>query len=123
MSKLSTDKVASISHDMSRTMFFKPIMSDNHTQSICGGKGVNQSIPTCHHCGIIGHTRPNCFQITSQQPWNKTIVPRKDEPGFEEQVSMLSDQVKLISKKLASLTPNDQRSVLVKNHKKASKQV
>jgi hypothetical protein len=36
---------------------------------------------------------------------------------------MLSDQVKLISKKLASLTPNDQRSVLVKNHKKASKQV
>jgi hypothetical protein len=37
------DKVASISHDMSvhRTMFIKPIISHNHTQSICGGKGVN----------------------------------------------------------------------------------
>jgi hypothetical protein len=51
------------------------------------------------------------------------LVPRKDEPGFEEQVKKLSDQVKLISEKLAYLTPNEQRSVLVNNHKKASKQV
>jgi hypothetical protein len=36
---------------------------------------------------------------------------------------MLSDQVKLISEKFAYLTPNKQRSVLVNNHKKASKQV
>jgi hypothetical protein len=117
------DKVASISYDMSvhRTMFIKPIISDNHTQPICGGKGVNQFIPTCHHCGITGHIRPNCFQISSQKPWNKTLVPRKDEPGFEEQVEMLSDQVKLISEKLAYLTPDEQRSVLVNNHKKASK--
>jgi hypothetical protein len=109
MSNLSMDKVASISHDMSvhRTMFIKPIMSHNHTQSICGGKGVNQSIPTCHHCGITGHIRANCFQIRSQKPWNKTLVPRKDEPGFEEQVKMSSDQVKLISEKLAYLTPNE----------------
>jgi len=53
---------------------------------------------------------------------NKTLVPRKDEPGFEEQVKMLSDQVKLISEKLAYLTPNEQRFVLV-NNQKASKQV
>jgi hypothetical protein len=46
----------------------------------------------------------------------------KDERGFEEQVKKLSDQVKLISEKLAYLTPNEQRSVLV-NNKKASKQV
>jgi hypothetical protein len=80
MSKFSMEKVASISHDMSvnRTMFIKPIMSHNHTQSICGGKWVNQSIPTCHHCGITGYIRPNCFQIRSQKPWNKTLVPRKD---------------------------------------------
>jgi hypothetical protein len=125
MSNLSMDKVASISHDMSvhRTMFIKHIMSHNHTQSICGGKGVSQSIPTCHHCGITGHIFPNRFPIRSQKPWNKTLVPRKDEPGFEEQVKMLSDQVKLISEKLAYLTPNEQRSVLVNNHKKAFKQV
>jgi hypothetical protein len=30
---------------------------------------------------------------------------------------MLSDQVKLISEKLAYLTPNEQRSVLVNNQK------
>jgi hypothetical protein len=98
------DKVASISHDMSvnRTMFIKPIMSHNHTHSICGDKGANQSIPTCHHCGVTGHIRPNCFQIRSQIPWNKTLAPRKYELGFEEQVNMLSDQVKLISEKLTS---------------------
>jgi hypothetical protein len=123
MSNLSMHKVASVSYDISvhRTMFIKPIMS--HTQSICGSKGVNQSIPTCHHYGVAGHIRPNCFQIRPQKPRNKTLAPRKDEPGFEEQVKMLSDQVKLISEKLAYLTPNEQRSVLVNNHKKTSKQV
>jgi len=85
-------------------------------------KGDNQSIPTCHHCGIVGHIRPNCFQIRSQKPWKETLIPRKDEPGFEEQVKMLSNQVKLISEKLAYLTPNEQRSVMV-NNQKASKQV
>jgi len=119
------DKFASISHDIyvHRTKFIKPIMSHNHTQSICGDKRANQSITTCHHCGVTSHIRPNCFQIRSQKPWNKNLVPRKDEPGFEEQVKMLSDQVKLISEKLAYLTPNEERSVLVNNHKKASKQV
>jgi hypothetical protein len=119
------DKVASVPHDMSihRTMFVKPIMSHSHTQSACKGKRENQSVPTSHHCGIIiGHIRPDFFQLRSQKPWNKTLVPRKDEPGFVEQVKMLSDQVKLISEKLAYLTPNERRSVLV-NNQKASKQV
>jgi hypothetical protein len=123
MSNLSMHKVSSVSHDMSihRTMFVNPIMS--HTQSICGSKGVNQSIPTCHHCGVTGHICPNYFQIRSQKPRNNTLAPRKDELGFAEQVKMLSDQVNLISEKLACLTPNEQRSVLVNNHKKTSKQV
>jgi hypothetical protein len=120
MSVLSMDKVASMSHDLSKTMFIKPIMS--HTQSVCKCKGDNQSIPTCHHSGIIGHIRSNCFQIRSQKPWKKTLIPRKDEPGFEEQDRMLSDQVKLISEKSAYLTPNEQRFALV-NNQKASKQV
>jgi hypothetical protein len=105
MSDLSMDKVASISHAMSvhRTMFIKPIMSHNHIQD----KGASHSIPTCHHCGVNGHIRPNCFHIRSQKPLNKSHAPRKDEPGFEEQVRKLSDQVKLISEKLAYLSPND----------------
>jgi len=121
MSDLSMDKVASISHAMyvHRTMFIKPSMSRNHTQD----KGASHSIPTCHHYGVNGHIRPNCFHIRSQKPLNKSHAPRKDEPGFEEQVNKLSDQVKLISEKLAYLSLNEQRSVLVNNHNKASKQV
>jgi hypothetical protein len=65
MPNLSMDKVAFVSHDMSihRTMFVKPIMSHSHTQS--KGKRENQSVPTCHHYGIIGHIHPDCFQLRS----------------------------------------------------------
>jgi hypothetical protein len=123
MSKLSMDNVVSISHDMNvhRTMFTKPIMSN--TRFVCKDKRANQSIPTCHHCSVSGHIRPNCFQIRSLQPWNKDLIPRKGEPGLEEQVSMLSNQVSLISEKLAYLTPNEQKSVLVKKYRKTCKQV
>jgi hypothetical protein len=83
---LSMDKIASISHDISvhKTMFIKPIMS--HTQSVCEGKGDKQSIPTCHHCGIVGHIRPNRFQIRSQKLWKKTLIPKKDEPGLKNKL-------------------------------------
>jgi hypothetical protein len=57
------------------------------------------SILIYHYCGISGHTRPNCFQLRSQMPWNKKHVPRDDEPGIRNQVNNLCDQVKLISKK------------------------
>jgi hypothetical protein len=121
MSKLNMDNVTSISHDMylHRTMFTKPVIS----HSVSKDTRANQSIPTCHHCGINGHIRQNCFQIRSQQPWNKSLIPRKEEPGLEEQVSMLSDLVSLISEKLAYLTPNEQKSVLVRKHRKTSKQI
>jgi hypothetical protein len=104
-SDLSIDKIAYVSHAMSvhRTMFIKPSMSHNHTQATYRDKGASHkncnSIPTCHHCGISGHIRPNCFQIHSQKPWDRSHAPREDEPGFENQVKNLSDQVKLISEK------------------------
>jgi hypothetical protein len=124
-SDLSIDKVTSVSHAMSvhRAMFIKPSMSHNHTQFSCEDKGASHSIPTCHHCGISGHIRPNCFQIRSQKPWNRSHVLREDEPVFENQVKNLSDQVKLISEKLGCLIPNEQRFVLANNKKKTSKQV
>jgi hypothetical protein len=104
----SIDSVASSSHAMPayRTMFVKPSMSKHHTYSTCGDMGKStkgtghknfNSIPTCHHCGISGNIFPNCFQIRSQNPWDKLHVPRKDEPGIENQVITLSDQVKLVS--------------------------
>jgi hypothetical protein len=72
---------------------------------------------------ISGHIRPNCFQIRSQKLWDKLHVPREGELGFENQVKNLSDQVKLISEKLESLTPNEKKSVLTNNKKKTFKQV
>jgi hypothetical protein len=130
---LSIDNIASVSHVMPahRTMFVKPSMSHNHTQFTCGDKGKTvkrtshknfKSIPTCHHYGIRGHIHPNCFQIRSKKPWDKLHVPREGELGFENQVKNLSDQVKLISEKLGSLTPNEKKSVLT-NKKNTSKQV
>jgi hypothetical protein len=70
VSELSIDKVASISHAMfvHRTMFIKPSMSHNHTQFTCEDEGASHSIPTCHHCGVNDHIRPNCFNIRSQKP-------------------------------------------------------
>jgi chorismate-pyruvate lyase len=44
-------------------------------------------------------------------------VPRKDEPGIENQVKTLSDQVKLISEKLGRFTPNEKKSLLLDKKK------
>jgi hypothetical protein len=107
-SSLSIDSIASVSHDMPghRTMFVKPSMSQHYTQATYGDKVkkvkglvIKMLIQSLFHCGISGHTRPNCFQIRSQKPWDKLHVPREGEPGFENQVKNLSDQVKLISEK------------------------
>jgi hypothetical protein len=61
-------------------------------------------IPTCHHCGVAGHTRPYCFQLRAQKPWSKKHAPQRNEPGIENQLKVLTDQVKLISEKLAELS-------------------
>jgi hypothetical protein len=125
---LSIDSFASSSHAMHayRTMFVKPSMSKHHTHSTCGDKGKNakgigyknfNSIPTCHHCGVSGHICPNYFLIRSQKPCDKQHVPRKDALGIENQVKTLSDQVKLISEKLGSLTPNKKKSIMLNKWK------
>jgi len=38
---------------------------------------------------LMEHIHPNCFHIRSQKPRNKSHAPRKDEPGFKEQVKKL----------------------------------
>jgi hypothetical protein len=37
----------------------------------------SRSLPTCHHCGIIGHIRPHCPQVRSQRPQIKKHDPNK----------------------------------------------
>lgn len=83
---MSNNNTSSSSHAMpiQRTMFIKPGMTTHHSHASTRNKGKRyNSIPTCYYCGIIHHTRPNCFQIRSHNPWDKKHVPRDDEPVLE----------------------------------------
>jgi hypothetical protein len=116
---MSNSNTSSSSHDMliHRTMFVKPGMSTHHSHASSRNKGTRyNSIPSCYYCGIMGHTRLNCFQICSQKPWDKKHEPRDDEPGIRNQVNNLCDQVKLISKKLESPTPYEKNLVMPKKN-------
>lgn len=65
---MNNNNATSSSHAMPihRIMFIKPGMSTHHSHASSRNKGKRyNSIPTCYHCGIIGHTRPNCFPIRS----------------------------------------------------------
>jgi hypothetical protein len=109
----------------SKIMFVKPKMKEIKTESMCLHKDVSMDrnrkfksqlkipqkrvsnskfIPTCYHCGIMGHTHPNCFQIRARQPWSTQNAPKKDDPRIGKQLLVLTTQVKLISEKLANLS-------------------
>jgi hypothetical protein len=85
--KCSSDKVglryvattdASNIASTSKTMFVKP--SIPNSQNACGDKGkiiVPKSLPTCHHCGMVGHIRSNCSQLNSSRAWKDTPMKNK----------------------------------------------
>jgi hypothetical protein len=118
---MSNNNTTSSSHAMPahRTMFVKPSMSTHYSSSRNGGKRY-KSIRTCHYCGIIGHTCPNCFQIRSQKTWVKKHVLRDNEPGIRNQINNLCDQVKLISEKLENPILFKKNSVMSKKEKNFS---
>jgi hypothetical protein len=39
-------------------------------------------VPTCHHCGKVGHIRPHCFNLKPHVQKNKNSVSRKDCEGL-----------------------------------------
>jgi len=119
---MSNNNTTSSSHAMPahRTMFVKPGMSTHYSSSTNIDKRY-KSIPTCHYCGIIGHTRPNCFKKCSQKPWDKKHVLKENEPGIRNQINNLCDQVKLISEKLENPTLFNKNSVMAKKEKDVSK--
>jgi hypothetical protein len=100
-------------------LFTKPDRVTHDSSSRNGGKRY-KSIPTCQHCGIIGHTRPNYFQILSQKPWVKKQVIRNNEPGIRNQINNLCDQVKLINEKLKNPTIFKKNSIMSKKEKDVS---
>jgi hypothetical protein len=102
-SGLGFDKfVASSSHvaSNSKIVFIKPEIFETHTACLEKKENVivhehvkaefeipvkkqskSKFIPTCFHCGIIGHTRPYCHQNHSQKPWTKMHDPKKGKIG------------------------------------------
>jgi hypothetical protein len=40
---------------------------------------TTRNLPTCHHCGTMGHIRPNCGQLNSPRTWNKKNASKKDK--------------------------------------------
>jgi hypothetical protein len=39
---------------------------------------TERSLPTCHHCEMVGHIRPNCVQLKFPRTWNKN-APKKEK--------------------------------------------
>jgi hypothetical protein len=78
----------------SRTVFFKPSGSElqndkskaivvscenDNTTPAKSKHSTERSLPTCHHCGIVGHIRPNCGQLKFSRTWNKKNAPKKEK--------------------------------------------
>ncbi|XP_022891884.1 uncharacterized protein LOC111406737 [Olea europaea var. sylvestris] len=51
-------------------------------------------IPTCHHCGALGHTRPRCYKLGNEHR----------NHNIPSQVSFLSNQVSHLTEMLTKLT-------------------
>ena len=49
----------------------------------------------CHHCGVIGHTRPNCYKWLVIQKSNSMIASR-DQNQFPSSFAPLGDLLKAL---------------------------
>jgi len=87
---IGSSNIASIS----KTVFVKPLGSETHNDKVkaimvsCENDNTTpaqsehsteRSLPTCHHCGIVGHIRPNCGQLKFSRTWNKKNAPKKEK--------------------------------------------
>jgi hypothetical protein len=60
----------------------KAIMISRENANITSARtkhSTTRSLPTCHHCGTVGHIRPNCGQLNSPRTWIKNNAPKKDQ--------------------------------------------
>jgi hypothetical protein len=42
-------------------------------------QSITKRLPTCHHCGMMGHIRPNFGQLNFSRTWNKKDATKKDK--------------------------------------------
>ena len=53
-------------------------MFRSHPRKLSGSKFV----PTCHHCGVIGHIRPQCSMLKKEQNHGARSLPKKPSGAF-----------------------------------------
>ncbi|XP_022841857.1 uncharacterized protein LOC111365533 [Olea europaea var. sylvestris] len=68
---------------------FTPNFHDQHSRA-----SESRFIPTCHHCGALGHTRPRCRKLANRN--RSQDIPR--------QVNFLSNQVSYLTEMVTRLT-------------------
>ena len=49
----------------------------------------------CHHCGVVGHTRPNCYKWLAIQKSN-SMIASKDQNQFPSSFAPLGDLLKAL---------------------------
>ncbi|KAG2720351.1 hypothetical protein I3760_02G031800 [Carya illinoinensis] len=88
---VSTTHVPRASHDRSITK--------KSNQSKSKGK----FIPTCHYCGVIGHIRPNYFNLNKVKKNGCERNPKRKGNSLENQVCDMNQQINFLSLKLSEL--------------------
>jgi hypothetical protein len=56
-------------------------------------------VPTCHHCGIVGYIRSNCYLLKSQRPWNKQDAPKKGKVEQPSKSKYVPPHMRYLSQK------------------------
>jgi hypothetical protein len=97
-------------------VFVKPEISEPYVACLDKGKNVivhehvkieseipfkkqSKFIPTCFHCGIIGHTRPYCLHIRSKRHWTKKHNPKKGKVGTKSSMPKYAPRKKFCEHK------------------------
>ncbi|KAG6687380.1 hypothetical protein I3842_11G068300 [Carya illinoinensis] len=61
-------------------------------------------VPTCHFCGIIGHTRKNCFRLRKEKEKGNINKFSSNDTNLEIKVDKLSNQINTLGNKLSELS-------------------
>jgi hypothetical protein len=52
---------------------------NDNTTPVKSKNSTGRSLLTCHHCGMVGHIRPNFSQLKFPRTWNKKNAPKKEK--------------------------------------------
>ncbi|KAG2718398.1 hypothetical protein I3760_03G218400 [Carya illinoinensis] len=88
---VSTTHVLRASHD--RSMTKKPKQ----------GKSKGKFIPICHYCDVVGHIRPNCFNLNKVKKNGCERNLKRKGNSLENQVCDMSQQIKFLNLKIGEI--------------------